>query len=69
MIKYFNDRIKFFSIWDIKLAQIAAMCLMIILIKLFPKITSLRFRHYILITVISAIRPLYLVFLKKKSTD
>ncbi|MCF7792991.1 MAG: hypothetical protein K9N09_03650 [Candidatus Cloacimonetes bacterium] len=66
MIKYFNDRIKLFSIWDIKLAQMAAMCVMIILIKLIPQIISLEYIWYILLAAIFGIRPLYLVFFKKE---
>ncbi|MDO9576867.1 MAG: hypothetical protein Q7J16_03200 [Candidatus Cloacimonadales bacterium] len=66
MFKYFNKRIKLFSIWDIKLAQIVAMCVMIVLIKLIPQITDLRFRWYILIGVVCAIRPIYVMFIKKE---
>ncbi len=66
MFKYFNKRIKLFTIWDIKLAQIATMCVIIILIKFFPQIASLRFRWYIVLGVICAIRPIYLMFFKKE---
>ncbi len=66
LIKYFNSRIKLFSILDIKLAQLAAMFVMIILIKLIPQIKSLSYRHYIIGAIISGIRPLYVVFFKKQ---
>jgi len=66
MIRYFNRRIKLFTIWDIKLSQIAAMCIIIILIKLIPEITSLKFIWYILIALICAIRPFYVMFFKKE---
>jgi len=69
MFKYFNCRIKLFSIWDIKLAQLAAMAVMIILIKLIPEITALRFRYYILITIVCAIRPCYMMFFKKSDLE
>ncbi|KQC03070.1 MAG: hypothetical protein APR54_09705 [Candidatus Cloacimonas sp. SDB] len=66
MVRYFNRRIKLFTIWDIKLSQIAAMCIMIILIKLIPEITSLNFIWYILIAFICALRPLYVMFFKQE---
>ena len=65
-IKYFNSRIKeHFTIMDIKLAQMAAMFLLIILIKLIPEIISLNYWVYIVGLIISAIRPIYVMFIKK----
>jgi len=58
-ISYFNERLKnYFTIWDIKLAQMAAMFLLIIFIKLIPEIISLNYWVYIVGLIISAIRPL-----------
>ncbi|HHE37354.1 MAG TPA: hypothetical protein ENL20_02140 [Candidatus Cloacimonetes bacterium] len=65
MIKFFNERIKFFSIFDIKLAQLTAMLVMIILIKLIPQIITLDYWIYILALIIVSIRPLYVMFFKK----
>jgi len=66
LISYFNERLKnHFTIWDIKLAQMAAMFLLIIFIKLIPEIISLNYWVYILGLIISAIRPLYVMFIKK----
>ena len=66
IISYFNDRLKnYFTLWDIKLAQMAAMFFLIIIIKLIPEIISLNYWVYILGAIITAARPLYLTFLKK----
>ncbi|MDA3813721.1 MAG: hypothetical protein PF570_05650 [Candidatus Cloacimonetes bacterium] len=65
-ISYFNDRLKnHFTIWDIKLAQMAAMFLLIIFIKLIPEIISLNYWVYIVGLIISAVRLLYVMFIKK----
>ncbi|MCD4797017.1 MAG: hypothetical protein K8R49_07620 [Candidatus Cloacimonetes bacterium] len=41
MISFFNQRLKLFTIWDIKLVQLAAMFVLIVLIKFFPQIITL----------------------------
>jgi len=65
-IEYFNKRFKeYFTIWDVKLAQIAAMFLLIILIKLIPEIITLNYWVYIVGLIITAIRLLYVLFIKK----
>ena len=64
MIKNFNKRIRFFTIWDIKLIQLCAMLVIIILIKLIPDIISLSYWWYIALLVLAAIRPIYLMFFK-----
>ncbi len=65
-IKFFNSRIKeHFTIIDIKLAQLAAMFVLIILIKLIPEIISLNYRVYIVAAILAAIRPIYVMFMKK----
>jgi len=65
MIKFFNERIKFFSIFDIKLAQLASMFVVIILIKLIPQIITLDYWVYILGVILCGIRPVYVMFFKK----
>ncbi len=65
MIKFFNKRIRFFTIWDIKLIQLCAMLVIIILIKLIPEITSLGYWWYIVLLILVAIRPVYVMFFKK----
>jgi len=66
LISYFNERLKnHFTILDIKLAQMAAMFLLIIFIKLIPEIISLNYWVYIVGLIISAVRLLYVMFIKK----
>ncbi len=65
IISYFNQRLKLFTIWDIKLAQLAAMFVLIVLIKFIPQIITLNIWWYVVGVILSAIRPLYVMFLKK----
>jgi hypothetical protein len=69
LIGYFNKRVKLFTIWDIKLCQFTAMLVIIILIKLIPQIitliNSLNIWWYVAGCILAAIRPLYIMFLKK----
>ena len=65
IISFFNQRLKSFTIWDIKLAQLAAMFVLIILIRFIPQIITLNIWWYVAGVILSAIRPLYVMFLKK----
>ncbi len=65
IISYFNQRLKFFTIWDIKLVQLAAMFVLIVLIKFIPQITSLNIWWYVAGCILTAIRPVYVMFEKK----
>ncbi|OGF68014.1 MAG: hypothetical protein A2Y62_20455 [Candidatus Fischerbacteria bacterium RBG_13_37_8] len=65
IMQYMNDRVKRFSIWDIKLAQFAAMCVMLIIVKLVPEIMTISVWWFVVLAVISAIKPLYVMYLKK----
>ncbi len=66
IISYFNERLRHnFTVWDIKLLQLAAMFLLILLIKFFPQIITLDFWVYFLGMMITVLRPLYALFLQK----
>jgi hypothetical protein len=65
IVSYFNQRLKFFTIWDIKLAQLAAMFVLIVLIKFIPQIITLNVWWYVAGCILSAIRPVYVMFMKK----
>ena len=65
LIEYLNSRIKLCSIFDIKLAQGAAIFLALVIVKLFPRILEIDIWWFIVLTIIFAIKPLYVVFLKK----
>ncbi len=65
MISFFNQRLKLFTIWDIKLVQLAAMFVLIVLIKFFPQIITLNIWWYVAGCILSIIRPIYVMFIKK----
>ncbi|MCK4694537.1 MAG: hypothetical protein KAT74_02180 [Candidatus Cloacimonetes bacterium] len=65
LISYFNKRVKLFNIWDIKLCQLTAMLVIIILIILIPQIISLNIWWYVILLILAAIRPMYVMFFKK----
>ena len=65
IISFFNQRLKLFTIFDIKLAQLAAMFVLMVLIKFIPQIITLNIWWYVAGAILTAIRPLYVTFLKK----
>ncbi len=65
LIRFFNERVRRLTIWDIKLAQGCAMLLAIIIIKLIPDILRIDLTWFIVLTIILAIRPVYAFFLKR----
>ena len=64
MIDYWNCKVKKFTIFDVKLAQGAAMAFVLIIVKFFPEITSLSVWWFVAFVVICALRPLYVMWLK-----
>ena len=62
---FFNQRLKLFTIWDVKLSQLSSAFLTVLIIKLFPEILDLSYRWFIIALVICAVRPLYVMFIKK----
>ena len=65
IIQFFNQRIRLFSIWDVKLAQLSAIAFVLILVKLIPEIVSISIWWFVGICVIAALRPMYAMFIKK----
>ncbi|MCJ7579015.1 MAG: hypothetical protein MUP98_00600 [Candidatus Aminicenantes bacterium] len=63
-IQYFNNRIKKFTIFDLKLAQGAAFFFALILVKIFPEIMSLHIGWFIGLIILFALRPVYVLFIK-----
>ena len=64
-ISFFNQRLKLFTIWDIKLVQLAAMFVLIVLIKFIPQIITLNIWWYVAGCILAGIRPMYVMYLKK----
>ena len=65
LIEFFNNRIKRFNIFDIKLVQAAAIFFVLAIVKLFPEIMEINIWCFIVLAVICAIRPMYLMFIKR----
>lgn len=55
---YFDERARRLGILDTKLAQLAAICVGLIIVKLIPAIMRIDIWWFVLIAVIAAIKPL-----------
>ena len=64
LIGYFNDRVKRLNIFDIKLIQICAIFVALIIVKLVPGIMGFSIWWFVGLLVLSAIRPIYVFFFK-----
>ncbi len=64
-IQYFNNRIKKFTIFDVKLAQGAAIFFALIVVKIFPEIMRLHIEWFIGLSILFSLRPGYALFIKK----
>ncbi len=65
IIAYFNERVKRLSIFDIKLVQLAAMFVVLIIVKLIPRIMNVSIWWFAALAVLSAIRPVRVLFFSK----
>ncbi len=64
-LEYMNQRIKKFSIFDEKLAQAAAIFFALIIVKLYPRVLDINIWWFVILSVICAIKPLYVFYIKK----
>ncbi len=64
IIRYFNNRVKKLTIFDVKLVQLCAMLVALIVVKLIPDIMAINTWWFVVLLVLSAIRPLWAFFLK-----
>ena len=69
LIRFFNQRVRQLTIWDIKLVQGCAMLLAVIIIKLIPDILRIDLALLIVLIVILAVRPMYAFFLKRTPAE
>jgi hypothetical protein len=60
-----NNRVKKLNIFDIKLIQGCAMFAVLIIVKLIPQIMTINIWWFVILLGISAIRPLYVFYIKK----
>ncbi|MCX5751977.1 MAG: hypothetical protein NT099_10035 [Candidatus Saganbacteria bacterium] len=65
MFNYLNERIKKLSVVDMGLIKLAAMTFGILLVKILPQLISVRYRFLILLMVLFALKPVYVVWFKK----
>ena len=64
LIDYWNRKVKNFTIFDVKLAQGAAMGFVLIVVKLFPQIMSLSIWWFVAFGILCALRPGYVMWVK-----
>ena len=66
-IDYWNDAVKKFTIWDVKLAQIWAAAWILVLVKIFPQIVQISVWWFVLIAAVCGPRLFFVVFSKKNT--
>jgi len=64
-IDFFNNRVKRLTIFDIKLIQLTAIFVALIIVKIFPCIMDISIWWFVVLLLISSVRPMYLFFIKK----
>lgn len=62
LISWMNERVKRLDIWDIKLAQGAAIFLGLIIAKLWPQILQVNVWWFVVLAGLCGIRPLAVVW-------
>ncbi len=65
MIDNLNQRVKKLTIFDIKLAQTAAMFFALIVVKFFPQIMKINIWWFVVLGILVAIKPGYAFWIKK----
>lgn len=65
IINFFNVRVKRLKIYDIKLAQGAAMCVILVIAKLYPPLMNVGLWWFVIVGIILALRPMYAFFVKR----
>jgi hypothetical protein len=65
LFKGMNERVKKLDIFDVKLAQGAAICLGLIIVKVFPQILRINTGWFIALALLLAIKPLISFYGKK----
>lgn len=62
IVQFWNERVRRMNIFDVKLVQLAAICAALVIVKLVPAIMSVSIWWFVALMIISAIRPLMVVF-------
>jgi len=64
LITFFNNRVKRFTIFDIKLVQGSAMIVALIIAKFIPQLLDISLWWFVAALVIVSARPMYLMYAK-----
>lgn len=64
LFEYINQRIKKFTLLDLKLLQLSAVFLVLAIVKLIPEIMNLNILWFILLSIITGCKP-FLKLIKK----
>jgi hypothetical protein len=59
---WMDERVRRFGIWEMKLAQAAAMCLALVVAKLVPQIMTISVWWFVAGAALCAIRPIYVFY-------
>jgi len=65
ILNYMNERVKKFSILDVKLAQGVGIFVALIIVKLIPQIMDINIWWFVVLLVICVIKPFYVLFIRK----
>jgi len=58
MLNKFKNNLKKLDLFDLKLLQLAAVCVALILAKIFPVLLEVRIPIYLVLAILFAIRPM-----------
>lgn len=64
LIGYLNQRLRNMDVFDVKLAQLAAMFLTLFIVKLVPEIMTISIWWFVGLVILSTIKPFYAFWLK-----
>ncbi|MFQ5511079.1 MAG: hypothetical protein ACE5EO_04455 [Candidatus Krumholzibacteriia bacterium] len=60
-VDFFNQRVKRLGLVEVKMVQIAAACVALILVKLIPRILTVSIWWFVALAILCSIRPMWLV--------
>ena len=66
-IGYWNRKVKQFTIWDLKLAQVWTAMGILIIVKIFPEIIQISVWWFVATAVLCAPRLFYVLWIKKNN--
>ena len=64
LMDYLNQRVKNLDLFDVKLAQLAAMFFTLFMVKLVPRIMTISIWWFVVLAILSTIKPFYAFWFK-----